>query len=60
MKGLTLKFQRLRRDLTQWELAVRAGIPPYRISDFERGRVEPRPDEAARLRAALSSTRAGA
>ena len=60
MKGLALKVARLRRDLTQFDLALRTGIPSYRISDFERERIEPRPDEIARLRAALKQDKAAA
>jgi transcriptional regulator with XRE-family HTH domain len=45
-----LKLERVRRDLTQVDLAALTGdkVPQYRLSLLERG-VRPRPDEAEAL-----------
>jgi len=53
MSGFALKLERLRRDLSQWDLGRLSNIPPYRISEIECERAEARPDEADRLRRAL-------
>jgi transcriptional regulator with XRE-family HTH domain len=45
--------ERRKRDLTQWEVARIADIAPYRLSAFERGRLELKPDEMERLRLAF-------
>jgi hypothetical protein len=50
---MDFKIARIKARLTQWEVSRAADIPPYRISSFEQGRIELRPDELARLRAAL-------
>ena len=48
MNGFAWKIERLRRSLSQWEVARMADVPPYRISAFEQGRVELTRDELAR------------
>ncbi len=48
MAATLFKIERVKRELTQVELAVRSGIPQHRISLLERG-VKPRPDEAKLL-----------
>ena len=53
MSGFDFKIERLRRDLSQWELSRLADVPPYRISAFEQGRVTLRPEELERLLKAL-------
>ncbi len=53
MQGFDFKIKRLRRELSQWELARLSDIPPYRISSFERGRTDLTLEELKRLRAAL-------
>ena len=44
---------RRQRNLSQWEAGKLADIPPYRLSAFERGRVDLTADEIARLKSAL-------
>lgn len=36
MNGLELKVLRVRARLTQWDLALRSGLHPSRISEMER------------------------
>ena len=38
MHGLDLKVMRIIRGWTQWDLAIRAGLHPARVSEMERGR----------------------
>ena len=40
MKGLDLKVMRIMRGWTQWDLAIKAGVHPARVSEMERGRRE--------------------
>ena len=35
MDGLELKLRRVKARLTQWELGVRSGVNPARISEME-------------------------
>jgi predicted transcriptional regulator len=58
MSGLDFKISRIKARLTQWEVARAADVPPYRISSFEQGRIDLRPDELARLRAAVEQAAA--
>lgn len=51
--GLDFKIARIKARLTQWEVARLSDIPPYRISSFEQGRIDLKPDELARLQAVL-------
>ena len=53
MDGFSFKVERLRRGLTQWEVARLVDVPPYRLSAFEQGRVDLQPDERDRLKRAL-------
>jgi transcriptional regulator with XRE-family HTH domain len=48
MAATPFKIERVKRELTQAELAARSGVPQHRISLLERG-VRPRPDEARAL-----------
>jgi len=48
MAATLFKIERVKRELTQAELAARSGIPQHRISLLERG-VRPRPNEAKAL-----------
>jgi len=36
-----LKLTRIDKDISQWDLSQTTGIPNYRISLIENGRVEP-------------------
>jgi DNA-binding XRE family transcriptional regulator len=58
MSGLDFKIERIKARLTQWEIARAADVAPYRISAFEQERIELKPDEIARLRAALTQAAA--
>ncbi len=53
MNGMSLKFERLKRGWSQWDLAERTGIRNYRLSLIECGRVEPTDREREALSAAL-------
>ena len=53
MDGMSLKFERLKRGWSQWDLAERTGIRNYRLSLIECGRVEPTDRERKALSAAL-------
>jgi predicted transcriptional regulator len=55
MSGFDFKIERLRRDLSQWEVSRLADVPPYRISAFERGRAQLHALELKRLEDALRS-----
>jgi transcriptional regulator with XRE-family HTH domain len=46
---LRLKYERLRRQLSQFDLATKANIPRPYISHFEKGRMTPTEDELFRL-----------
>jgi transcriptional regulator with XRE-family HTH domain len=48
MAATPFKIERVKRELTQAELAALSGIPQHRISLLERG-VTPRRDEAQAL-----------
>jgi len=51
-----LRLARLKRDLTQFRLAVEAHVATGRVSMYERGLLEPTPDEKRRLADALGMT----
>lgn len=51
-----LKLTRIDKDISQWDLSQTTGIPNYRISLIENGRVEPKPEELEALAAALDTT----
>jgi len=53
MTATPFKIERVKRELTQVELAAKSGIPQHRISLLERG-VKPSPDEAQALATALN------
>ena len=50
---LRLKYERLRRKLTQSDLGHLTGIPQYHISYMEMGRMNPTEEELVRLANAL-------
>lgn len=49
----SLRMERLRRRLTQYDLSRLAGIRPDKISLLENGKIEPRGDELQRWSKAL-------
>ena len=51
-----LKLTRIVKDISQWDLSQQTGIPNYRISLIENGRVEPKPEELKALAKALGTT----
>lgn len=51
-----LKVARVRRRLSQWDLATAAGLTENRYWRIENGRVPPTTDEAAALARALDTT----
>ena len=53
MDGMSLKFERLKRRWSQWDLSERTGIRNYRLSLIECGRVVPTDGEREALSAAL-------
>jgi len=52
----TIKFFRLLRGVTQFELSLETKIPSYRLSVLENGKITPGPEELERLAAALQTT----
>ena len=52
---LTLKQARLRKELTQLEVAAAAGLTQTTLSQIERGRVFPRQSTVKRLEAVLGT-----
>jgi len=53
---MRLKFERITKRVSQWDLSQQTGIPNYRISLIENGRVKPRPEELTLLAKALGTT----
>jgi len=47
---------RITKRVSQWDLSQQTGIPNYRISLIENGRVEPKPEELILLAEALGTT----
>lgn len=58
MKTNRLKVLRAERDITQWSIALAAGIERSRYWTIEKGYVTPRETERAALAAALGVTEA--
>lgn len=54
MKYLAQRLTKLRGDISQTELAKRAGIPQSAISEIEAGKRVPRADTLQKLAAALN------
>ena len=54
--GMRLKLKRITKHISQWDLSQQTGIPNYRISLIENGRVEPKPEELTLLAEALGTT----
>ena len=50
-----LKVLRMIKEKTQHELSLETGLPSYRISDYETGRVEPNQGELEELGKALGT-----
>ena len=53
MEGL--KFFRLLRGKSQFQLSLEAKIPSYRLSRLENAKIQPTPDELDRLAEALKT-----
>ena len=53
---LNLKIIRITKGVKQWDLSRETGIPNYRISLIENGRVQPKTEELEALAKALGST----
>ncbi len=51
-----LKLTRISKDISQWDLSQTTGIPNYRISLIENGRVQPKAEELEALATALGTT----
>jgi len=53
---MKLKLTRITKHISQWDLSQQTGIPNYRISLIENGRVKPKPEELTLLAEALGTT----
>jgi len=53
---LNLKLLRISKGVSQWDLSQKTGIPNYKISLIENGRVQPKQKELEELAKALGST----
>ena len=53
---ILIKFFRLLRGMSQFQLSLETQIPSYRLSILENGRDEPTASELARLASALEAT----
>ena len=53
---IILKIVRIKKGVSQWDLSQETGIPNYRISLIENGRVQPRLGEVEALAKALGTT----
>jgi len=53
---IAMKFFRMLRRKSQWELGQAAQIPSYKLSQFECGRLQPTLEELGRLAEALGTT----
>lgn len=52
--GMQFRLARVARGMTLFDVGSRAGVPPPRLSEFERGRRQLPPEAIDRLRAALT------
>jgi transcriptional regulator with XRE-family HTH domain len=52
----SLKVVRIIGGYTQWDLSKKTGIPNYKISLFENGRISPSHQELGQLSQALGTT----
>lgn len=50
---MKLKVARAEKDLTQWDLALKAGVSQAKVSLIERGHIVPSDDDRQRMAAAL-------
>jgi predicted transcriptional regulator len=55
MIGWTLKSEMIKCGLKVWELSKVSGIPYYRVSGIFSGRIDPTPNEVAKIRRAIDS-----
>ena len=53
---LNFKIIRITRGVSQWDLSRETGIPNYRISLIENGRVQPKQEELELLAESLGTT----
>lgn len=53
---INLKIVRIVRRISQWDLAIRTGIPNYRLSLIETGRKDPTPEELSAIASALGTS----
>jgi len=53
---LTLKILRQMKGKSQWQLGVEAGVPNYKLSQIESGKLDPTEEELQRLASALQTT----
>ncbi len=49
MTGLEIKIERIRGGLRQFELAMKVGIAPNRLSEIEPGRKQPSREPYSRI-----------
>jgi transcriptional regulator with XRE-family HTH domain len=49
LSGMDLKILRLKAKLKQYEVGMRAGIPPNRLSEIEADRRQPSPELLERI-----------
>lgn len=52
-EGTSFRLARVATGLTLFDVGSRAGIPPPRLSEFERGRLALAPEVVSRIRGAL-------
>jgi transcriptional regulator with XRE-family HTH domain len=48
-----IKLERIKREMTQFDLCIKTGIPQWRISLIERG-ITPREEELKKIASALN------
>ena len=53
---LSIKFIRILRGKSQFQVSLETEIPSYRLSLIESGKVDPRPQELRKLAEALQTT----
>ena len=53
---LSIKFIRILRGKSQFQVSLETEIPSYRLSILESGKADPRPEELRKLAEALGTT----
>jgi len=53
---LSIKFIRILRGKSQFQVSLETEIPSYRLSRLENGKIDPRPQELRKLAEALETT----